>query len=98
MSGSRMPTWIDSWPDWLATAWFFYVTFHDIVQWAVLALIGYTAWGKRKYKQELETLMLELQHVHSELHSHIHEDASFHEVLGQEGMTKGKPHDVQQPS
>ncbi len=82
-----MIEWIQSWPDWFQTTWFIYVTFHDFVQWGIIALIGLTAWGERRKKQKLEEL---IEHIHCELHTHIQEDASFHEDLGQSGMTKGE--------
>lgn len=77
---------VQTWPDWLQSVWFFYVTFHDLVQWGVVALVGLTAWGQRKKKEEADKL---LEHIHNELHKHIEEDASFHQDLGQTGMTKG---------
>lgn len=81
-----MLEWVNSWPDWLQGLWFTYITFHDFIQWGVMAVLAHTAWGQRKKKKELEDL---IEHIHDELHRHIDEDASFHEVLGQGGMTKG---------
>ena len=89
-----MLEWVAAWPDWLQGFWFLYITFHDLIQWAIMLIIGYTAWGQRKQKRELQVLarMLqkELNHVHVELHDHIHEDASLHADLGQRGMHKGE--------
>lgn len=75
--------------------WFAYVTFHDLIQWSVVSIIGLTAWGQRKHRQELQeiitTIRDELTHVHDEVHTHISEDAALHEDLGQVGgMTKGE--------
>jgi hypothetical protein len=67
--------------------WLSYVTLHDFVQWAIIAIVAKTAWGQRKKKKELEEL---IDHIHEELHHHIDEDASRHDDLGQSGMTKGK--------
>lgn len=82
-----MLEWITTWPAWLQDIWVLYVTFHDFVQWAIVFALGYTAWGRRREKKVLEELV---EHIHEELHLHIDEDASFHENLGQRGMTKGK--------
>lgn len=82
-----MIEWVQTWPDWLQAAWFFYVTFHDIIQWGVIALFGLTAWGQRREKKKLEAL---IEHIHEELHAHIEQDATFHENLGQPGMKKGE--------
>lgn len=81
-----MLEWVNSWPDWIQGLWFTYVTFHDLIQWAIIALFGYTTWGQRRKKREMEDL---IEHIHEELHQHIAEDSSFHEDLGQKGMTKG---------
>ncbi len=81
-----MIEWIQTWPDWLQSFWFVYITFHDFVQWGIIALVGLTAWGQRREKKRLEALV---EHIHEELHAHIKEDASLHELLGQSGMTKG---------
>lgn len=79
----------------LQELWFYYVTFHDPIQWAVMLLVGWTAWGQRKKKQELHDLAIELQteldHVHEELHVHMQEDAKLHRDLGQDGITEGEP-------
>lgn len=82
-----MPEWVNIFPDWVKNTWFIYVTFHDFVQWVVMALLAKTAWGLRKKKKEQEDLVA---HIHEELHKHIEEDSSFHGDLGQHGMTKGK--------
>jgi hypothetical protein len=82
-----MLEWVQTWPDWLQTVWFAYVTFHDLIQWAVIVLFGLTAWGQRHKKRQLEEL---IEHIHEELHKHIREDSSFHEDLGQSGMTRGE--------
>jgi hypothetical protein len=82
-----MPEWVNIFPDWVKNTWFVYVTFHDLVQWCVMFFLARTAWGQRKKKKELEALV---SHIHEELHQHIAEDSSFHAVLGQRGMTKGK--------
>ena len=82
-----MLEWVNSWPEWAQGIWFFYVTFHDFIQWAALLAVSYTAWGKRQENKKLEAL---LEHVHAELHQHIEEDSSFHRDLGQRGMTKGE--------
>ena len=71
----------------LSEVWFAYVTFHDFIQWGIMAVLAHTAWGQRKKKKVLEDL---IEHIHEELHSHIEEDSSFHEDLGQRGMTKGE--------
>ena len=81
-----MIEWIQTWPEWLQGLWFAYITFHDFIQWGIIALVGLTAWGQRREKKRLEAL---IEHIHEELHTHIEEDASLHEVLGQAGMTKG---------
>jgi hypothetical protein len=78
--------WLSNLPDWAQSLWLVYVTFHDLIQWAILAIVGVTAWGQRKKKKELEELV---GHIHDELHTHIEEDSSFHHDLGQPGMTKG---------
>lgn len=87
--------WLQTWPDWLQSFWFLYITFHDLVQWVIMFIIGYTAWGQRRHKKELQELALDLQeemkHVHGELHTHMQEDASLHADLGQRGMHKGEP-------
>ncbi len=82
-----MLEWMNSWPDWLQGIWFAYVTFHDLVQWVALAAFGYTVWGQRQKKKAMEEL---IEHIHNELHTHIAEDSSFHEDLGQAGMTRGE--------
>jgi len=82
-----MLEWVNSWPEWLQGLWFAYVTFHDLIQWAIIFAFGYTAWGQRKKKKEMEEL---ISHIHDELHQHIDEDSSFHEDLGQRGMSKGE--------
>ncbi len=82
-----MLEWVNSWPEWLQGVWFTYVTFHDLFQWAIIFAFGYTAWGQRQRKKDAEELV---KHIHEELHRHIDEDASFHEDLGQIGMTKGE--------
>ncbi len=82
-----MLEWLQSWPAWLQGLWFIYITFHDPVQWAVMAFLAHTAWGQRQKKKEAEALV---EHIHRELHQHIEEDSSFHRDLGQAGMTKGK--------
>lgn len=79
--------WVQTWPDWLQAIWFVYVTFHDLIQWGVIILFGLTAWGQRRKKKQLEDL---IEHIHEELHQHIAEDSSFHEDLGQVGMSKGE--------
>ncbi len=81
-----MLEWVNSWPDWLQGVWFTYITFHDFVQWIIMAIIARSAWGLRKKKREQEQI---IEHIHKELHQHIAEDSSFHEDLGQKGMTKG---------
>ncbi len=89
-----MLEWLQTWPEWLQGLWFVYITFHDLIQWGILLIIGYTTWGQRKQKRELQELALllqeELNHVHGELHGHIDEDASLHADLGQQGMKEGK--------
>ena len=82
-----MLEWIGSWPNWLQASWFAYITFHDFIQWGVIILFGYTVWGRRQKKKEMEDL---IAHIHEELHQHIEEDSSFHSDLGQDGMTKGQ--------
>ena len=87
--------WVESWPEWAQALWFVYVTFHDLIQWALMLIIGYTAWGQRQHKKELQHLVdelrEELEHVHEEVHAHMDEDASLHESLGQSGITRGEP-------
>ncbi len=78
--------WLMQEGSWQHSAWFIYVTFHDPVQWGIIALVGLTAWGQRREKKRLEALV---EHIHEELHAHIEEDSSLHESLGQSGMTKG---------
>lgn len=89
-----MLEWFLDRPEWLKDLWFVYVTFHDLIQWGILIIIGYTAWDQRKQKRELRDLALilqeELDHVHAELHGHMNEDASLHADLGQQGMNKGE--------
>jgi len=86
--------WMQSWPDWLQGAWFAYVTFHDLIQWGIMVIIGWTAWGQRKHERELqlliEKLSAELRHVHEEVHNHIDEDAQLHRNLGQFGISRGE--------
>lgn len=81
----------------LSEVWFVYVTFHDLVQWALMLAIGYTAWGQRRKAQEKHELALalkvELDHVHEELHNHMEEDAQLHAHLGQGGMRRGELRD-----
>ncbi len=81
-----MVEWVQSWPEWLQGLWLGYVTFHDLIQWAIVALLAKSAWGQRQKKKELESL---IKHIHEELHLHIDEDALRHDELGQSGMTKG---------
>lgn len=82
-----MPEWFQSLPDWAQYSWFIYVTFHDIIQWIIIAIFGLTAWGQRRQKRQMEKMV---DHIHDELHRHIREDANFHAELGQKGMTEGK--------
>ena len=82
-----MLEWIQTWPDWLQGCWFIYITFHDIIQWFLIVLFGFTTWGQKREKKRLEKLV---EHIHQELHNHIKEDASFHAELGQDGMTEGE--------
>ena len=81
-----MVEWIEAWPGWLQGLWFTYITFHDLIQWVIMGVLAHTAWGERKKKKQTEEL---LEHIHKELHTHITEDALFHEDLGQRGMTQG---------
>jgi hypothetical protein len=57
--------------------WFLYVTFHDLIQWVIMGIIGLTAYGERKHKKELNVLITELreelEHVHDEIHIHLGE-------------------------
>jgi len=57
--------------------WFAYVTFHDLIQWGIMGIIGLTAYGERKHKKELQSLINELKeelkHVHDEVHIHLGE-------------------------
>jgi hypothetical protein len=57
--------------------WFAYVTFHDLIQWGIMGIIGLTAYGQRKHKKELQSLVNELKkelaHVHDEIHVHLGE-------------------------
>lgn len=82
---------------WQHSLWFVYVTFHDLIQWCIMGIIGLTAYGQRRHKKALQELVdelcKELNHVHEEVHNHIKEDLALHEALGQEGkMSKGEPH------
>ena len=79
-------TWLTQEGAWQHSLWFVYVTFHDIIQWVIIILFGLTAWGERRKKRKLEEL---IEHIHGELHTHIEEDSSLHQVLGQPGITKG---------
>jgi hypothetical protein len=90
MKGYAMLDWVEKWPHWLQIVWFCYITFHDLIQWVVLALIGLTVWGRRKRQRNIEALAAEIQHIHDEVHKHIEEDSFFHENLGQRGMSRGK--------
>jgi len=67
---NQLPTWVQSF-------WFAYVTFHDLIQWAIMGIIGLTAYGERKHKKELQSLITklkeELEHVHDEIHTHLGE-------------------------
>ena len=81
-----MIEWFYNLPQWLQSTWFIYVTFHDFVQWGIIILIGYTAWGRRRQKTQMDDL---IKHIHDELHQHIEEDASLHKDLGQSGISKG---------
>lgn len=79
---------------WQHSLWFVYVTFHDLIQWAIMGIIGLTAYGQRKHKRELQDLVTELraelEHVHCEIHNHMEEDAALHADLGQHGrMSQG---------
>ena len=85
MRNFLMLEWILQYPV-LSEVWFAYVTFHDLIQWAIMIVLAHTTWGQRKKKKQLEEL---IEHIHEELHTHIAEDSSFHEDLGQSGMTKG---------
>ncbi len=82
-----MLEWINNWPDWLQSLWFLYITFHDIIQWVVMGLIGLTAWDQRRKKRLEEELVA---HIHQELHTHMAEDAVLHADLGQQGMAQGE--------
>lgn len=80
---------------WQHSLWFAYVTFHDLIQWAIMTIIGLTAYGQRKHKKELQELVVELKdelaHVHDEIHFHMEEDAALHADLGQHGrMSRGE--------
>lgn len=75
--------------------WFVYVTFHDLIQWSIMTIIGLSAYGQRKHKREIQDLVVELreelEHVHEEIHNHIDEDAALHADLGQHGrMSRGE--------
>ena len=64
-------------PTWVQNFWFAYVTFHDLLQWGIMGIIGLTAYGQRKHKKELlsrvDELRKELEHVHDEIHIHLGE-------------------------
>jgi len=66
-----MIEWLQTWPGWLQGFWLSYVTFHDIIQWAVMLFLARTTWGERRKKQEAEKL---ITHIHAELHQHVEED------------------------
>jgi len=66
-----MIEWLQTWPGWLQGLWLSYVTFHDIIQWAVMLFLARTAWGERRKKQAAEEL---ITHIHDELHRHVGED------------------------
>lgn len=90
-------SWLMSEGTWQHSLWFAYVTFHDLIQWGIVSILGLTAWGQRKHKEKLQDFIVELkeelEHVHNEIHNHIDEDAALHAALGQEGrMSGGKPH------
>ena len=78
--------WIHTWPDWLQNFWFAYVTFHDLVQWAVMLFLARTAWGTRKKKRELEEILI---HVHEELHHHVLEDYHRPRIIKRERLENG---------
>lgn len=87
--------WLMSEGSWQHSLWFAYVTFHDLIQWSIMTIIGLTAWGQRKHKREQQELIKELRdeltHVHDEVHTHMEEDAALHADLGQSGrMSKGE--------
>ncbi len=82
----------------LGYAWLIWVTFHDIVQWTIMAALGLTVWGQRKKAREdaerraeiAEAVKIEVTHIHEELHTHIREDIELHGQLGQDqGLTEG---------
>lgn len=81
----------------LGWLWFLWVTFHDPVQWTVMAILGLTVWGQRRRAKEQEAQKIkiteavreEVAHIHQELHHHILEDKGLHESLGQTGMSEG---------
>lgn len=79
--------WLMAEGSWQHSLWFAYVTFHDLIQWMIMTIIGLTAYGQRKHKKELQELVLELveelTHVCEEFHSHMEEDAALHADLGQ---------------
>lgn len=82
-----MLEWLASFPDWVQSLWFIYVTFHDFIQWGIITAVGFTAWGQKRQRRKVER---EVQHIHEELHKHIEEDSTLHKELGQDGMSKGK--------
>lgn len=87
MKGLHVLEWIGNWPEWLQGLWFVYITFHDVIQWVIMGLIGLTAWDQRRKKRAEEKLV---EHIHQELHDHMIEDAAFHADLGQRGMAEGE--------
>ena len=74
---------------WVGSAWFIWVTFHDLVQWAVMALLGFTVLRQRRVMKDM--VRKEVAHIHEELHKHIEEDIELHDELGQpQGLSEGK--------
>ena len=82
----------------LGWLWLIWVTFHDLVQWTIMAVLGLTVWGQRRKTREeaqrratiTEAVREEVAHIHEELHQHILEDIELHEELGQDrGMSEG---------
>ncbi len=74
---------------WVGYAWFIWVTFHDPVQWAVMAFLGITVLRQRRTMRDM--VREEVNHIHEELHNHMQEDIELHNELGQpSGLSEGK--------
>lgn len=74
---------------WVGSVWFIWVTFHDVVQWAIMGFLGVTVLRQRRVMKDM--VREEVQHIHEELHKHIEEDIELHGELGQsQGLSEGQ--------